>query len=266
MIVRRAAVVLGLLAAAGLPARAQELAPAASAVAAAQGVARGAAEGNVVPSPFRAQLVVDNRFPPKVNPPKDDEDRDPRDRTGKMHCLVCEHGLSPVVAIFVRDTPKAGDGLSNLLAKLDAKNPKPEEAAIRPRVGLIPEHRADKLAAFVMFLKLDGGTKAVTVKTESGDEMVAVDLEYPHDEKRAEKAAEVKDYFDTVKADNVPFGLAPEKSAALDAFGIGKTTPITVIIYNRLRMVKRWELTPDELTDEKAAEIVAATEAMIRGR
>ena len=94
---------------------------------------------------------------------------------------------------------------------------------------------------------------------------MAVDFEYPHDEKRAEKVAEVLNYAGVVGAKNVPFGLAAEKSAALDAFGIGDA-PVTVIIYNRMRMVRRWELKPDELTDERVAEILAAAEEMIRGK
>lgn len=263
MIVRRVLAVAGLLVLAGLAAQAQEPSPA---VGAARGVVRGVADANVVPSTFRAQLVVDNRFPPKVKVMPGmrvpDEDRDPRDRTGKLHCLVCEQGLAPTVAIFVREVPKGGDGLAKLLTKLDAKNPDPDKL----RDGLLTRYQADKLGAFVMFLKLEGGTKAVTVKAaDGGDEKVEVDLEYPHDEKRADKVAEVEKYFATVNSDKVPFGLAAEKSNALAAFAVGDA-PLTIIIYNRLRMQQRWELKLDELTDEKVAEITAAIETMIRGK
>lgn len=258
MSIRVAAALAGLLISVGLTARAQEpkggeLEP--TIISASRTVIRGGQNSNVVPSPLRAQLVVDNRFPPKVKPPKDDGDRDPRDRTGKMHCLVCEHGLSPVVAIFVRgDVSKVGatDGLSKLIKGADA---------------LIPKYRSDKLSAFVMFLKLDGGTKAVTVKGEDGsDTKVAIDLEYPHDEVRDAKAAEVRTYAGVVNTENVPFGLLADKSAAIRAFAIDDMVPVTVIIYNRLRTVQRWELKSDELTDEKITEILAATEAMTRGK
>ena len=66
-------------------------------------------------------------------------------------------------------------------------------------------------------------------------------------------------------AENVPLGLAPTTSPSIAAFGIGDTTPVTVIIYNRLRMVQRWELKTDELTDEKISEILNATEQMVSG-
>ena len=257
MSVRRVMAVAGLLAAVGFAAREP------AAVRAAPPKAT-----NVVPSTFRAQLVYDKRFPLKVVRQKEedikDDDRDPRDRTGKMHCLVCEYGLSPVVAIFVRETPKVGDGLSKLLTKLDA----PPKAANEPREGLLTKYKSEKLTAFAMFLKLEGGTKMVPVKDPAPGEpdMVTVDLEYPHDEKRAEKVEEVKAYFRTVNTDKIPFGLAAEKSTAVTAFGIMETTPITVVIYNRLRVVKRWELKSDELTDEKIAEILSATTEMVTGK
>ncbi len=43
-----------------------------------------------------------------------------------------------------------------------------------------------------------------------------------------------------------------------------QTVPITVIIYNRMRMVERWELKSDELTDAKIEEILKAVEGMVR--
>jgi hypothetical protein len=78
-------------------------------------------------------------------------------------------------------------------------------------------------------------------------------------------AKELRDYAAAVGADNVPFGLAPTTSPSITAFGIGDT-PVTIIIYNRLRMVQRWELKLEDLTDEKINEILAATEAMIGGK
>ena len=256
MMVRRTLAVLGLLAVAGFAARAQEPAPEPSVtptiVAAGRSVVRGTTNANVVPATFRAQLITDNRFK-KVPPPKDESDRDPRDRTGKIHCLVCEHGLSPVVAVFVRGNVsevKVTDGLSKLLKGTDT---------------LIPKYRSDKLASFVMFLKLEGGTKVVTVKGADGDEKVAVDLEYPHDEMRDEKATEVRNYATLVAADNVPFGLAADKSGSLTAFA-GGDAPVTVIHNNRLRMVQRWEFKLEDLTDEKVTEVLAAVEEMIRGK
>jgi hypothetical protein len=224
------------------------------AVGAAVAVARAATVANVVPSPFRAQLVVDNRFKQPIKTP-DGDVPDPRNRTNTMHCLVCEYGLSPTVAVFVRSDltdAKATSGLSKLIKGTDA---------------LIPKYRGDKLSAFVMYLKLDGGPKLVTVKAPDGsDEKVEAAKEYPDDEKRDVYAKELSDFATALGADNVPFGLAPTTSPSVTAFSIGEGTPVTVVIYNRLRMARRWELKLDELTDEKIGEILAATEEMVAGK
>jgi hypothetical protein len=269
MTIRHAVAVFGVLAGAGLAARAQDPPPAPApapastqALQAIAAVARGATVANVVPSTFRAQLVVDNRFKAKTPVPVNCEDekadgmrndeRDPRDRTGKMHCLVCEYGLSPTVAIFVRADIKgaeAGAPLGRLIKAVDA---------------LVPKYRSDKLAAFAMFLRLDGGQKLVTVKAPDGsEEKVEAPKEYPDDENRGEHRKAVCLFATALQADNVPFGLAPTSSPSITAFGIGENVPVTVIIYNRLRMAQRWELKLDEITDEKIAEILAGVEHMI---
>jgi hypothetical protein len=266
MTIRHAIAVFGLLVGVALASRAEDPAPPArtptdNVFAAGSAVVRGATTANVVPGAFRAQLVVDNRFPLKTRPAKadavKDEDRDPKDRTGKIHCLVCENGLSPVVAIFVRSDLKgpAAANLSKLIKGVDA---------------LIPKYRSDKMAAFVMFLKLEGGFKEVRVKKPDGTEEadpVKAPKEYPDAEleKREEAVKEINAFAAATGADNVPLGLAPITSPSIAAFGIGEKTPITIIIYNRLRMVQRWELKTDELTDEKIAEILTAAEEMVTG-
>jgi hypothetical protein len=261
MTIRRAGVLFGVLVGVALVARGEDPAPPKAlsakenALAAAAALARGATVANVVPATFRAQLVVDNRFKQMVKNSDGTESPDPRNRTGKIHCLVCENGLSPVVAVFVRADLKdarADAGLGKLLKGLDT---------------LIPKYRSDKLAAFAMYLKTEGGPKLVTVKGSDGsDEKVEATKEYPDDEKRDVYAKEIGDFAKAVGADNVPFGLAPNASPSITAFGIGETAPVTVIIYNRLRMAQRWELKLDDLTDEKINEILTATEEMIGGK
>ncbi len=78
-----------------------------------------------------------------------------RTAPARFTCSVCENGLSPVVAIFVRGDIAAdrAAGLKKLIKSTDE---------------LIPKYRGDKLAAFVMFLKLESGTKDVRVKKADG--------------------------------------------------------------------------------------------------
>ena len=188
-----------------------------------------AARPPLVPATFRAFLVTDERYPPKVNPPVKLEDRDPRDRTGKIHCLVCENGPNPVVAIFVRADPSP---------KLD----KPTLTDLTQKLStLITTYRADKLAGFVAFLRLDG--------------------EYPDDEERDVKAKDVREFAISAKSPNVPFGLAPTKSAANEAWGIGEKDEYTVVFYRNMRQIKRWKFDENGPTMDQIKEITDAVEA-----
>jgi hypothetical protein len=224
---------------------------------------------DVVPSTFRAFLVTDGRFPPlKIKTivngkEKETEQTDPRNRTGKIHCLVCEYGLSPVVAVFVRaEANKLGpkSGVAKLTKQLDA---------------LIPKYRADKLAGFVAFLNLEGGKKTIKIPgAEGGTEVtLAVDKEYPDDEKRDVYAKDIRDFATALNVPNVPFGLAADKSDAITAWKIPeKDADVTVVVYYRMRQVgKPWVFPMDsdnksDLTDEKIAEILKSVETAITGR
>lgn len=226
-----------------------------SALEAATAIIAGATLANVVPGTFRAQLVVDNRFKKPIVSPDGRESPDPRNRTGKIHCLICEYGLAPVVAIFVRSELKNLDeqsGLGKLIQGVD---------------NLIPKYASDKLSAFAMYLRLDGGSKIVAVKKPDGsEERLEVPKEYPDDENRDSYADEIRAFAAKVQADHVPIGLVPVSSPAIRTFGIGERVPITVIIYHRFRIQQRWELAPDDLTDEKIGEILQATKAMLTGQ
>lgn len=218
-----------------------------------QAPASTAKPGEVVPSTFRAYIVADNRFPPKVNPPVKADDRDPRDRTNKMHCLVCDNGLSPVVAIFVRpDAKTLADGGVVKLAQAVER--------------IIPDYRADRLAGFIQFLKIEGMPKSVTLTAADGTQsVVELDAEYPDDENRDLYATDIRDLAKAANTPNIVYGLAPAKSKANDAWGIGENDQVTVVIYNRLRVANRWTFDAAGPNDAQIAEIIAATEEMITG-
>ncbi|HEX4614042.1 MAG TPA: hypothetical protein VH092_38020 [Urbifossiella sp.] len=209
--------------------------------------------GQKVPDTFRAFLVADDRFPPKVSPPTKAEDRDPRDRTRKMHDLVGENGLSPVVAVFVRADPKElGDSGVVKLAKAVDK--------------IVPKYRADRLAGFVQFLRIEGAAKSVTLTNPDGTtKVVELDAEFPDDEKRDLHAADVFQLAKSAAAPNVPVGLAPVTSRSATAWGLKAEDAVTVVIYNRLRVEGRWVFPAAGPTDGQVAEIIKATEAMIDG-
>ncbi|MFO0799271.1 MAG: hypothetical protein U0804_17530 [Gemmataceae bacterium] len=210
-----------------------------------------AQKGEWVPETFRAFLVADGRFPPKVSPPVKADDRDARDRTRKMHDLVSENGLSPVVAVFVRSDPSdlTNSGVLKLAQALDKK---------------IPEYRGDKLTGFVQFLWIDAPAKAVALANPDGTTTnVSLDGEFPDDEKRDAHADAVLKLANEAKAPNVPFGLAPNKGKAIDSWGLKADDKVTVVIYNRMRVKDRWTFPAGGPTDEQVATIIKAAEDAI---
>jgi hypothetical protein len=224
---------------------------------------------DVVPSTYRMFLVTDKRFEPLkdsegkfLKGPDGKNVESPKNRSGKIHCLVCEYGLNPTVAIFVRADAKgltADSGVGKLVKQVNA---------------LVPKYRADKLGAFVAFLRLDfdgkAGTKVVTVKTKRPDgteaeSKVEADQEYPDDEKRDAFAKDISDFETAVVAPNVPFGLAPEKSKANAAWKVADTDEVTVVFYHRMRIVgQSWRFAKAaDLTDAKVSEIVKGIETAL---
>lgn len=220
-----------------------------------------AAKGKMIPATFRAYLVTDGRFPP-VKAQDGKETPDPRNRAEKIHCLVCENGLAPVIAIFVRADPKTLPGKGGLADLVGRVN------------DVIPKHRSDKLASFVIFLRLEGGgPKTVTVKTIQPDKSevetkVEQDLEFPDEdlEKREKTVAGIKDFADAVKAPNVPMGLAATETKAVKAWGIDDSQ-VTVMVYHRMRMVHEpWKFAKaDAIPEEAINEIIQAAIASIGG-
>jgi len=139
-----------------------------------------------IPQGFRSFVVIDDRFDVKES----------RNRAGKPHCFVCEHGLAPAVAVFVRTVPTDADApLFQLLRSLD-------EAA--------KKYKADRFGAYCIFLTL----------TQPYEDDLAREL----------KVAEVAKVGKQAKAEQVPMAIAeatlPDQDKAVvapqvQAFQIG---------------------------------------------
>lgn len=248
---------------------------------------KGAGEpGSFVATTFRAFIVADDRWPPVVDEKTQKKVPDPKDRTNKSHDLVTEFGLNPTVAIFVRtdldrlkgDATAGRFGAGKLA--LEVNNLLTDKA----HNGV---YKGARLAGFMMFLRLDffeavldpdkgevkksdkqtGWTKLVVVKNADGTETkVEMDKEYPDDEFREEYASKVRDLANAVKAQYIPFGLASQQSKAIARFGLKPAADVTVVIYDKLKVVKRWEFPADGPTDEQIKEVIAATKEMVDNR
>jgi hypothetical protein len=246
----------------------------------------GAGEpGSFVGTTFRAFIVADDRWPPVVNEKTQKKEPDPKDRTNKIHDLVTENGLNPVIAVFVRtDLDKLkGDATAGRFGVGKLAQEVNNLLTDKAHNGV---YKGARLAGFVMFLRLDffeavlddkgqvkksdkqtGWTKLVVVKNADGSETkVEMDKEYPDDDFRDDYASKVRDLSNATKAQYVPFGLAPQQSKSIAKFGIKPTADVTVILYDKLKVVRRWEFGADGPSDEQVKEIIEATKEMVNSR
>lgn len=225
--------------------------------------------GGLIPATFRAYMVADDRFPPKEKTADRPDGRDERNRTDRMHDLVSEYGISPVVAVFVRADPAklTDSGVVKLARALDA-NLKVVDETVKSQEERIKrqEYRANKLSGFVQFLRIEGAPKQVTVtKADGTSEVKELDAEYPDDEKGEAVREDVRRLAKEAAAPNVPFGLAPVAGKAVTDWKIAPGDEVTVVLYSRFRVHKRWTYPAAGPTDEQVAEVMREMDTMIKG-
>lgn len=175
-----------------------------------------------VPGTFRSFLVVDDRTPKT----------DVRNRAGKMHCLVVENGLSPVTAVFTRTDPAkvVGTPLEGLLKQLNDS---------------VAKNRATNAAAFAVFLTLEKEYPLEDREVEAKDK----DDNPIKAPIRPLLVKAVADLAGQLKLPNIPFGLASgaveekDKPGQLTAWGIKDEDETVVVVYHRMKVVKRWAFT-----------------------
>lgn len=175
-------------------------------------------KGGDVPSAFRAFLVWDKRFDAK----------DVRNRTDKPHCLVCENGLNPAVAVFAPAIPTdQNDPVAALLKDID-------QATV--------DRKAASFGASGTFLVLPA--------------------ELQFDAQRDKAVADAKAMAEQAKLRAMPIGLAEKKSKATAAWKLdgNNAEAVTVVLYNHLRVVERWTFADGKPTDADRKAILAAIE------
>lgn len=154
--------------------------------------------------------------------------KDVRNRTDKPHCLVCANGLNPTAIVFAPRIPTdPTDPLAALLRDID-------QAAVDR-----------KEASF-------GAAAAFLVLTD----------ELQFDEARDKLVDEGKALGEQAKLRLVPVGLAEKKSKATAAWKLdgGTKDEVTVVFYNRLRVVERWTFADGKPTDADRKAILDAIE------
>jgi hypothetical protein len=139
---------------------------------------------------------------------------------GRFHCLVCERGLNPTVAVFVRGTDDL-EGVSALLQGLEAtlKTKKNEKA---------------RLGAFAVFVD------------EQLPDVVA------NDEKRDEVSKKLEDV--AAKLDRVAVGM--ESKTNLEKYKLDPDVEVTLILYDKLKVVEVKKEAKGKLTKESVPALV----------
>ncbi|MGL6073950.1 MAG: hypothetical protein ACRC8S_07300 [Fimbriiglobus sp.] len=189
-----------------------------------------AQEGASLPSSWPVYIAVDERFPPKTTPIKSADDRDPRDRTAKMHCLICETDLNPAVLVLTRSAPSEDSPAGKMAKQLDP---------------IVKEFRGNSFAGSVIYLTLDKDFPLDIRRNEKGEF------------ERENGLKQVRDLSAQIKTNRLVFGMAPRNSPNYASWGIGDNDETVVILYNRLKVIKKWTT----ITDAEIPEIVKAIKA-----
>lgn len=180
-----------------------------------------AADGTT-PSTYRSYIVVDQRTEPDS----------PQNRTGKLHDLVNENNLNPVIAVFANKVPAGGDEPLAKLTKVVKE--------------IQNKYKADEFGAFVIFAVLD--------------------QDYVTDPKADATAAAIDAWAKTVQPGGVVLGLAKRpdgKEGDAQKWNLSADAT-TVVFYNRHKIIKRWDVPVDGITDQVIAEIAGEADRVMK--
>lgn len=152
--------------------------------------------------------------------PKDPQGK--RNVTGFQHDLITANELNPTVVVFSRAAAtKADEPVGVFVGKLKE---------------LATTYKTIDFGAYLFFPILD--------------------KPYTDDPKAAATADALKKWAEGVPVGPVVVGLCEKVSEQTKAWNLPEQG-ITVVFYNKLKVVKRWDLAADGLTEEKMGEVVA---------
>jgi hypothetical protein len=160
---------------------------------------------------------------------------------GSPHCLVSEFGLRPTVAVFTHEAPEPGKPLGVLLQKLDAATAKHQEQSLRSfAVFLSDNYRTSDLRRFVVFPNDEAAKEEQDRKDLIG---------------RLEKFATELDLKNLV--------LSVGPSAGPEKYNINKDAEVTVLLYDKLKVMENYSLPKGKLNERYINSILASVEQML---
>jgi len=144
---------------------------------------------------------------------------------GRQHCLVCQNALNPAVLVFTRE-PAEDKALTDLMKRID---------------DAIGKHGDHKLGGFVVFLS-PYARSSVTAEDDTRTD--ATDL-LDEATKRDELVARLKIRAEPLK--HVILAAYPSKGPK--GYNINTDAEVTVIFYNRLKVVANWAFAEGKLSE-----------------
>jgi hypothetical protein len=189
--------------------------------------------GKDLPGPFRVYVVTGEE--PKPSPegllPSERQNYGDYGRVGKYHDFVTRFGLDPTVAIISRQPPSSADQpLSKLIQSLDQA---------------VDKNKVARLHGWVAFLGLKG--------------------DYLTDESRLAQIRAIDAFAKELNLKHVPLAIDLQDSAQTRAYNVTPDAAVTIIAYNKLRIVGRWDFTADKPLDDAAIATITGEIAKLVG-
>jgi hypothetical protein len=142
----------------------------------------------------------------------------------KYHCLVCEHGLNPVVAIFAREPGDANQPLTQLLKRLD---------------DAVSRHQKGQLGGFVVFLNED----------------------FAKEDRRGSLVQRLENLANGIKLQQVT--LAVDGAAGPSGYQINPEADVTVVLYVQHKVVANYAFRKGGLSEKDVETILAEVEKLV---
>lgn len=175
------------------------------------------------PPPPKAANAVPGTFRSYIVLDQRTDPKDPKGKrnvTGFQHDLIVANELNPTVAVFARSA-KPDEPLGKLAGKLKE---------------LAATYKPLEFGAYLFFPVLD--------------------KVYADDAKSKATADELKKWGEGAAVGGVVIGLSEKDSEQTRAWKLPETGT-TIVFYNRLKVLKRWDLPEGGLTDDAIAAVVA---------
>ena len=187
----------------------------------------------------------------------------------RLHCLVCEFQLNPVVLVFVREgKQKEHKILTELVKKIEAKVKK--------------YRKTNFLSSFVVFLTPDAKSSATEAKIVNPDKLIEESQNRQKLEERLHKQfGEIMgpqfpdslailigepsfDWVNEQVADRHPVVVTYMADGPKD-YKVSPLPGVTVVLYQKLKVEKVYAFPEGKFNEEAVAQVLTGVDVMIKG-